>query len=155
LFIAVEYGAAIYIEGRDVLVYTDHKPNITFDTVNMANRRHARWLDALQGYRLVWNYMKGALNIADSLSRNPVSNADVAHVTPNQVHFLGVIQSLPSPAEKLIDSVKFIDNVKLGYKSDPWFQDPCNVQSLVDRHMMNDDDVCWSLVQRLCSCPAQ
>jgi len=122
-----------YIEGRDVLVYTDHKPNITFDTVNMANRRHARWLDALQGHRLVWNYMKGAHNIADSLSRNPVSDADVTDITPNPVNFLGVIQSFPSPAEKLMDSVTFIDKVKLGYKSDPWFQDSSNVQSLESR----------------------
>jgi hypothetical protein len=63
-----------YIEGREVHVHTDHKPNATFDTVNMANRRHARWLEALQGHRLVWHYLKGAQNIADSLSRSPCSS---------------------------------------------------------------------------------
>lgn len=116
-----------YIEGRDVRVYTDHKPNITFDTVNMANRRHARWLDALQGHRLTWNYLKGGQNIADSLSRNPVeldTTADVPMTLVCTVH------SNPETTHHLSASQSFLAAVRSGYAVDPWFQDPANTAQL-------------------------
>jgi RNase H-like domain found in reverse transcriptase len=72
-----------YIEGREVRVFTDHKPNTFFDTASMLTRRQARWVDALQGYRLQWHYTPGASNIADPLSRNPVL---LFTMTPRRVH---------------------------------------------------------------------
>ena len=118
----------VYIEGRDVNVYTDHKPNITFDTVTMTNRRHARWLDALEGHRLIWHYMKGVSNPADSLSRNPVCFVGVALAGPLQ--FVGLVQALPSHCVKLHDSLWFIGKVKTAYAADPWYASATNTASL-------------------------
>lgn len=116
-----------YIEGRDVHVYTDHKPNVTFDTVNMVSRRHARWLEALQGHRLHWHYLKGSQNIADSLSRNPV--CFVGAVVPALTYACSFV-ALPLPVTKLTDSVSFLDQIKSGYDSDPWYAVLDNVKTL-------------------------
>lgn len=123
----------VYIEGRDVNVYTDHKPNITFDTVNMANRRHARWLDALQGHRLIWHYMKGVSNPADSLSRNPVPVCFVGVSLAGPLQFLGLVQAKPSPSAKLCDSLSFIEKVKIAYTADPWYASATNTASLTHK----------------------
>eukprot|EP00882_Tetradesmus_deserticola_P000856 GHRQ01000930.1.p1 GENE.GHRQ01000930.1~~GHRQ01000930.1.p1 ORF type:complete len:1344 (+),score=98.92 GHRQ01000930.1:408-4034(+) len=109
----------VYIEGRDVHVHTDHKPNVTFDTVNMANRRHARWLDALQGHRLVWHYVKGVTNPADSLSRYPV--CFVGMLANQPLHFVGTAAAVLNPLQSLSDSVSFLERIKAAYKLDPWF----------------------------------
>jgi hypothetical protein len=126
-----------YIEGRDVHVYTDHKPNTTFDTVPMATRRHARWLEALQGHRLTWHYLKGALNIADSLSRNPVSmvgaTLPVPCVSDTPLALVCTLQATVSAFDKLKDSVSFIERVKAGYASDPWYSSVDNVNTLAQR----------------------
>jgi hypothetical protein len=116
-----------YIEGRDVHVHTDHKPNVTFDTVNMANRRHARWLEALQGHRLTWHYLKGADNIADSLSRNPVF-AVGAVIAPMQL--VCSLQALAlTPPVKLTDSRSFLERVRAAYAADPWYNVLDNVKT--------------------------
>jgi len=119
-----------YIEGRELHVHTDHKPNITFDTVSMTNRRHARWLDALQGYQLKWHYLKGSQNIADSLSRNPVSTVSTVTGDSTPLYFLGVVQANPTPSQKLTDSVTFTDKVKAAYTADSWYQDSNNTAAL-------------------------
>jgi hypothetical protein len=64
-----------YIEGRDVHVYTDHKPNTYLSTQNMLNRRQARWVELLQGHDIQWFYKPGAQNPADGPSRSPVNAA--------------------------------------------------------------------------------
>jgi hypothetical protein len=121
-----------YIEGRDVHVHTDHKPNVTFDTVNMANRRHARWLEALQGHRLTWHYLKGVDNIADSLSRNPVFTVVGAVTAP--MHFVCSLQAAaPTPNAKLSDSRSFLDRVRSAYATDPWYNTLDNVKTFTLR----------------------
>jgi hypothetical protein len=76
-----------YIEGRDVSVFTDHKPNTFFDTNTMQSRRAARWLEALQGHRLKWNYKPGKQNVvADALSRHPAVESE-----PALVSYVGVL----------------------------------------------------------------
>jgi hypothetical protein len=95
-----------YIEGREVRVHTDHKPNTFFETSNMPSRRHARWVDALQGYRLQWNYKPGVSNIADPLSRNPVL---LFSMSPRRVH------------TAMRESSDFLTQVRSGYASDPWY----------------------------------
>jgi len=60
-----------YIEGRKTIVFTDHKPNTSYSSQHMTTRRHARWLDRLQGFDLEWRYTPGEENIADGLSRHP------------------------------------------------------------------------------------
>jgi hypothetical protein len=113
----------VYIEGRDVHVHTDHKPNVTFDTVNiimmMANRRHARWLDALQGHRLMWHYVKGVANPADSLSRYHV--CFVGATVDQPLHFVGTAAAVLTHLQSLSDSLSFVERVKAAYKLDPWF----------------------------------
>lgn len=138
-----------YIEGRDVYVYTDHKPNITFDTVNMANRRHARWLDALQGHQLIWNYVKGPNNIADSFSRNPVTV-----VIPDEgtcLYPICTLQAELTPAQKLGESLSFMTAVKSGYAVDPWYQDNNNIKTLQSNNglFFKDDALALPAVAKL------
>jgi hypothetical protein len=67
-----------YIEGREVLVYTDHKPNTFFATTKMQSRRAARWLEKLQQYQLQWHYKPGPQNVvADALSRHPTDGRPI------------------------------------------------------------------------------
>jgi hypothetical protein len=101
-----------YIEGREARVFTDHKPNTFFETANMLTRKQARWVEALQGYRLQWNYKPGAANIADPLSRNPVLLFAAT----------GTRQRAPPTCLPAIrDSPDFLAQVRSGYGADPWF----------------------------------
>eukprot|EP00882_Tetradesmus_deserticola_P022652 GHRQ01024587.1.p1 GENE.GHRQ01024587.1~~GHRQ01024587.1.p1 ORF type:complete len:143 (-),score=7.55 GHRQ01024587.1:136-564(-) len=86
----------------------------------MANRRHAKWLDALQGHRLIWHYVKGVANPADSLSRYPV--CFVGMVANRPLHFVGTAAALLNPLQSLSDSISFVERVKAAYKLDPWFR---------------------------------
>lgn len=95
-----------YIEGREARVFTDHKPNTFFDSANMLSRTQARWVEALQGFRLQWNYKPGISNIADPLSRNPV--------------LLFTLSSRRVFAA-LRESPDFLTQVRSGYLTDPWF----------------------------------
>jgi hypothetical protein len=133
-----------YIEGRDVHVHTDHKPNVTFDTVNMANRRHARWLEALQGHRLTWHYLKGAKNIADSLSRNPVFFVG-AMLPASPGAYVCTMQALATPVTKLSDSRSFLDRVKAAYQRDPWFAVLDNLKSLSLKDGLYYNGACLAL----------
>jgi hypothetical protein len=129
-----------YIEGRDVHVHTDHKPNVTFDTVNMANRRHARWLEALQGHQLVWHYIKGEHNIADSLSRNPVSPVD-ALLPHKQQYLICTVKAHLPVHQKLMESASFTEAVRSAYAADPWLLDADNIKPLVKRNgLLYKDD---------------
>jgi hypothetical protein len=72
----------------------------------MLSRKQARWVEALQGYRLQWNYKPGVANIADPLSRNPV-----------------LLFSLSPRREYTVmrESQDFLTQVRSGYEVDPWF----------------------------------
>jgi hypothetical protein len=98
-----------YIEGREARVYTDHKPNTFFETASMLTRKQARWVEALQGYRLQWNYKPGASNIADPLSRNPI------------LLFTATSTKKKAPPPPRCESPDFLTQVRSGYGSDPWF----------------------------------
>jgi hypothetical protein len=105
-----------YIEGRDVNVFTDHKPNTFFDTTNMQSRRAARWLEALQGFQLKWNYKPGKQNVvADALSRHPAVNTD-----PGMVAYVGLLTAVTPTARLLADSA-FMERLKLAYTADAAF----------------------------------
>ena len=65
-----------YLEGAVSLkVVTDHRPIITIDTraPTQLNRRQVRWQLFLSRFDFIWEWQKGALNIADPLSRQPAS----------------------------------------------------------------------------------
>jgi hypothetical protein len=105
-----------YIEGRDVSVFTDHKPNTFFDTNTMQSRRAARWLEALQGHHLKWNYKPGSQNVvADALSRHPVIDSE-----PDQVSYVGVLTAASAQAAVLSDS-SFVSQLRAAYKTDTAF----------------------------------
>jgi hypothetical protein len=108
-----------YIEGKRVILKTDHQPNTSFATTFMPSRRQARWIDLLQGFNLEWQYIKGESNIADALSRNPV----IAAVTkPSPV--------TPVGPRQLASKADFLTRVSAAYADDAWFTTPANVKEL-------------------------
>jgi hypothetical protein len=80
---------------------------------------HARWLDALQGHRLAWHYVKGVVNPTDSLSRYPVCFAGVVTALP--LHFVGTAAGVATHMQALSNSLSFVERVRSAYKLDPWF----------------------------------
>ena len=111
-----------YIEGKDVHVYTDHKPNTTFSSNPMLTRRQARWAEELQSYNIQWHYKPGSKNVvADALSRHPVKEATLVASSVNHSR---------KQVKQLTTSVPFLDRVKEGYKVDSWFADPANTDPL-------------------------
>lgn len=125
-----------YIEGREVHVYTDHKPNTTYVTNPMLTRRQARWLEELQAYNLQFHYKAGAENVvADALSRHPVGEAAAeVDISPSPLDpskerkLIGMIPAcvLTARAKQLSRTVPFLEQVREGYKQDKWFADPAN-----------------------------
>jgi len=64
-----------YLEGPQFTVITDHCPNTYLQTQPNLSRRQARWLEFLQRFNMKWIYRAGRTNVADPLSRYPVSEA--------------------------------------------------------------------------------
>ena len=109
-----------YIEGRETHIYTDHKPNTTFNTQAVLSRRQATWIDILQSYNLTWHYEKGEKMIADALSRNPVHDSNHKQV------LLGVMR-----AKSSLKPSNLVKRLHDAYQDDPWFKETENVTKLV------------------------
>jgi hypothetical protein len=108
-----------YIEGKDVHVFTDHKPNITFTSNPLMTRRQARWADELMSYNIHWHYKPGLQNtVADALSRYPVKEGKILLAT--------TARSVGNKTKRLAQANPFLDRVKHGYLNDPWFANPAN-----------------------------
>jgi hypothetical protein len=60
-----------YLEGSEVTLVTDHKPNTYFDTKTVLSRRMARWVEDLAPFDYKWEHKNGRNNVADPLSRDP------------------------------------------------------------------------------------
>jgi hypothetical protein len=115
----------VYIEGREVHVYTDHKPNTFFNTTNMLSRRATRWLDNLQQYQLAWHYKPGPQNVvADALSRHPVVSKPVVAL---------IVLRSASKLRKLADSNSFVSAVQKAYATDAYFASRSNTADLVSK----------------------
>jgi len=116
-----------YIEGRDVHVYTDHKPNTYLSTQNMLNRRQARWVELLQGHNIQWFYKPGPLNPADGPSRSPVNDAP-----PDSVLVAVLRPQVPAvnKLSKCTEQPAFVDQVTAGYQEDTWFSTKNNTAPL-------------------------
>ena len=122
-----------YIEGRDVHVYTDHKPNTYFPTQAGLNRRQAKWAELLQGYTIEWFYKPGPQNPVDGPSRNPVHDAPPESVL---VAVLRAKNPVVPKMQAVSQAVTFIDRVKLGYTKDAWFADAQHTAPLTLRNGM-------------------
>jgi hypothetical protein len=112
-----------YIEGKDVHVYTDHKPNVSFVTNPGMTRRQARWVEELQSYNIHWHYKPGAQNVvADALSRHPADSSKVLVAS--------MINADRRRAQQLCTSGPFLAKVQEGYQQDSWFQETANIKAL-------------------------
>jgi len=119
-----------YIEGRQVHIFTDHKPNTTFSTNPLVTRRQARWTDALQGFDITFHYQQGKFQIADSLSRHPVHPAAIVAGVRTKYMRCRHICSIQTTKSVSAKNPTFIDQMKSGYSDDPYFQDIVNVEKL-------------------------
>ena len=64
-----------YLEGvTEFRLHTDHGANTFFQTKSSLSRRQARWQEFLSRFHFEWQFMQGAKNMADPLSRRPVTN---------------------------------------------------------------------------------
>jgi transposase InsO family protein len=65
-----------YLDGREFVIETDHKPLLPFNTKKQLNSKCERWRLKLQQYKFTIRYIKGKHNtVADYLSRSPVDCA--------------------------------------------------------------------------------
>ncbi|CAF4686011.1 unnamed protein product, partial [Rotaria sp. Silwood1] len=65
-----------YLDGREFILETDHKPLVPFNTKQQLNSKCERWRLKLQQYKFMIRYIKGKHNtVADYLSRSPLDNA--------------------------------------------------------------------------------
>ena len=67
----------LYVYGKPITVYTDHKPLVTIygNPSSKPPARIERWTLRLQPYQITVKYRRGETNPADYLSRHPAKNA--------------------------------------------------------------------------------
>lgn len=119
-----------YLEGSKVVVTTDHKPNISYPTQSLWNRRQARWNDILQMYDIDWDYKPGRTNVADPLSRR--HRLLLQSPEPNQLTLAAIGGLSPrtvDPPESLVQPTlgdlltPLVSQIIAGYLQDSWFKD--------------------------------
>ena len=119
-----------YIEGKEVHLYTDHKPNTTFASNPLLTRRQARWTEQLQEFNILWHYKPGPQNkVADALSRYPGDNPDNVRVLVAMTTAAATARSRHTRA--LPKDTALLQRIKDGYQHDAWFTDKNNTSTLV------------------------
>ena len=109
----------IYIYGRPVTVYTDHKPLVSiFGNPNsLPPARIERWSLRLQPYNATVVYKAGSDNPADYMSRHPYKSTGVASreekVAEEYINFL---------TRAAIPKAMTLDELQSGTQSDPTLQ---------------------------------
>ena len=65
-----------YLDGREFIIETDHKPLLPFNMKQQLNAKCERWRLKLQQYKFTIRYIRGKHNtVADYLSRSPLESA--------------------------------------------------------------------------------
>ena len=129
-----------YLEGVEFTVVIDHCPLTFFQTQQVLSRRQTRWSEFLSQFRFQWIYWPGRTNVADPLSRDVVRLALLtrsARVRDQPVAAdTGEVPTIDSVTpdcrdpESDMDFSDFVQRVRAGYSSDPWFQDRPNTKRL-------------------------
>jgi hypothetical protein len=101
----------MYVQGKHVTVYTDHRSLEHFMSQPTLSPRQTRWMEYLASYDWTILYKEGKYNVvADALSRRP-DNADTTVDSDcDAIHIFSVSAPLA------VDS--FMDDVKDGYQHD-------------------------------------
>jgi hypothetical protein len=109
--------------GCPVTVYTDHCTLEYFDSQRHLSRRQARWQEFMSQFEIKIVYIKGEDNtVADALSHlpddpeDPISDA-ADELVPNYEAWRADISA---PILTISADTKFLNDVKLGYTSDPF-----------------------------------
>ena len=146
-----------YLEGTHITLLTDHNPLKYFDTKQDLSPRQARWAQYLSRFDYTWQWIKGSINPADFLSRNPTFSYLCTLNNPSSVplpspprrskrkhkyssehtHLSPLASTSPPspiqpPPSSSSSSPGFIDKslIQQGYTLDPWFQKSDNTHSL-------------------------
>jgi hypothetical protein len=112
-------------------------------TQPMLHRRKARWSEILQAYDFQWVYKPGRTNVADPLSRIDRIALQSTLTCPPE-HTLAAIGG-PHPRTfrstgadirptLLASYPTLIEQIKEGYKKDPWFSRPERTVGLLSQH---------------------
>ncbi|KAJ9515656.1 hypothetical protein QJQ45_002705 [Haematococcus lacustris] len=138
-----------YLEGGPFTLYTDHRPLVALPNQKTLSRRQTRWMELLSRYTFVIEYLPGAVNPADPLSRIPDQPVDllaspVMVVTRGQKRRLEgeeasgehavqqpaatppVVQHIPAPPPLPVHPlhhVNMTEQLLAGYRNDPVFAD--------------------------------
>jgi hypothetical protein len=123
-----------YVEGKHVLIETDHNPLTHLDTQPTVSRRMARWVQFLQQFTYELKYKKGTNNVADPISRNPALSAPCLYLAvmsqesrsqavnhaataSRRVKVTRLQARKPKPAD-----TDFMSRIQAGYAVDDWFR---------------------------------
>ncbi|KAJ9518314.1 hypothetical protein QJQ45_010218 [Haematococcus lacustris] len=141
-----------YLEGVPFTLYTDHRPLVALPNQKTLSRRQTRWMELLSRYTFTIEYLPGAVNPADPLSRIPDQPRDllaspVMVVTRGQKRRLEgeeasggqgehavqrpaaappVVQHIPAPPPLPVHPlhhVNMTEQLLAGYRNDPVFAD--------------------------------
>jgi len=130
-----------YLEGAKggFTVVTDHNPLTYFQTQPNLSRRQARWSEYLSRFHYDWEYRPGRINAADPLSRHP-THALTAMAVGRPREPLGALLAPVAGSRGLSPYSAFLQRIRVGCISDPWFTDPRNI----DKHkLVLDSGLYW------------
>jgi hypothetical protein len=104
----------MYVQGKHVTVYTDHRSLQHFMTQPSLSPRQTRWMEYLASYDWTIVYKEGKYNVvADALSRRPSDDA-TQHDTSDDLNVFAI--------SCLLVADNFMEELKDGYLEDPTCQ---------------------------------
>ncbi|KAJ9511053.1 hypothetical protein QJQ45_002859 [Haematococcus lacustris] len=138
-----------YLEGVPFTLYTDHRPLVALPNQKTLSRRQTRWMELLSRYTFTIEYLPGAVNPADPLSRIPDQPVDLLaspvmvvtrgqkrrlegeeasgeHVVQQPAATPPVVQHIPAPPPLPVHPlhhVNMTEQLLAGYRNDPVFAD--------------------------------